>query len=151
MSDTLAETQAWLHGAFPLVAEMGLELLELAPGHAVTRTPLARNRNVHGTAFAGSLSAQAMLTGWIVLVRDLDEARLDAVLVQREATVRYHAPITGDPVCRCTLPAERLAAFRAALLEHGRARLDADVEILDATNAAALLTAGYSARIREPD
>jgi thioesterase domain-containing protein len=147
VSDPLDATRAWLHGAFPLVAEMGLEITALEPGRAVTRVPLARNHNVHGTAFAGSLSAQAMLTGWIVLTRHLEAEALDAVLVQREATIRYLAPVTADPVCRCAIDADQLAAFDATLRADGRARLDAEVEIVDGDTVAAVLIAGYSARL----
>ncbi len=143
-----AETQAWLHGAFPLVAAMGLEVVELTPDRVVTRVPLARNHNVHGTAFAGTLAAQAMLTGWLVLTRDLESAGVDALLLQREATIRYLAPIRRDPICRCRIGAERLAAFRAELVRSGKARLDEEVELLDGKAVAAVLTAGYSARLR---
>jgi thioesterase domain-containing protein len=148
MTDSLAATQAWLYKAFPLVAEMGLEVTVLEPNLVATRVPLERNHNVHGTAFAGSLSAQAMLTGWILLTRFLEAQELDAVLLQREATIRYLAPVTGDPVCRSSVDPERLAAFRHALVTSGKARLDTDVEILDGESIEAVLTAGYSARLK---
>lgn len=142
------ETRAWLHGAFPLVAAMGLEIVSLEPGQVVTRVPLSRNHNVHGTAFAGSLATQAMLTGWLLLTRDLEAAGIEALLLQREATIRYIAPVTGDPVCRCSIPVEQLEGFRKALVAHGRARLDTDVDLLDGESLAAVLSAGYSARMR---
>jgi thioesterase domain-containing protein len=145
---TLAETEAWLHRAFPLVAAMGLEIVTLEPGHVVTRVPLERNHNVHGTAFAGSLATQAMLTGWLLLTHDLESAGIDALLLQREATIRYIAPIQGDPLCRCSVPLEQLEGFRNTLTAHGKARLDTDIDLLDGESIAAVLSAGYSARLR---
>jgi len=60
--DPTTRLQQFLHDRFPLTRAMGLELVALDAYHAVTRAPLANNHNVHGSAFAGSLSAQAMLT-----------------------------------------------------------------------------------------
>ncbi len=148
MIGTPEETRAWLYDAFPLVASMGLEIVTLEPDEVVTRVPLARNHNVHGTAFAGSLATQAMLTGWLLLTRDLAVAGIEALLLQREATIRYIAPVTGDPTCRCQVPLEQLEGFRRALVAHGKARLDSDIDLLDGQSLAAVLSAGYSARLR---
>ena len=148
MTDSIERLQNWLHDAFPLVAEMGLEVTNLEANSVGTRVPLARNHNVHGTAFAGSLSAQAMLTGWILLTRHLEQAGLDTLLLQREATIRYLAPVTEDPVCRCTIDAAALASFREELTGAGKARISTEVEILNGTDPAAMLTAGYSARLK---
>ena len=148
MTAQTARYQAWLHREIPLTADMGLELTALAYNHAATRTPLARNHNVHGTGFAGSLYAQAMLTGWILLTHYLEHAGLDAVLVQREGTIRYRAPVTSDPVCRCSIEEQSLAGFCEALLAHGKARITADIAILSGEATAATLTAEYSAHLK---
>ncbi len=148
MNGSRTETQAWLHRAFPLVAAMGLEIVTLEPGHVVTRVPLERNHNVHGTAFAGSLATQAMLTGWLLLTRDLEAAGIRSRMLQREATIRYIAPINSDPLCRCVIPLEQLEGFRNALTAHGKARLDTEIDLFDGESLAAVLNAGYSARMR---
>ena len=142
--------QALLDRAFPLTDAMGLELTRLDAGHAATRMPLARNRNVHGTAFAGSLSAQAMLTGWVLLTWHLEQAGLgDALLVQREATIRYLEPVTVDPVCHCAIDAAELERFRVELTRTGKARITAEVEIGDGATPAAVLISGFSARLKD--
>ncbi len=148
MKAPIERIQTQLHRDFPLTADMGLKLVALDSNRAETRTPLARNHNVHGTAFAGTLSAQAMLTGWVLLTWHLEQAGLDALLVQREATIRYQEPVTGDPVCRCIIDAAALASFREELTGAGKARISTEVEILNGTDPAAMLTAGYSARLK---
>ena len=148
MTSPRARYQALIRREIPLTAEMGLELTALDDHHAVTRAPLALNRNVHGTGFAGSLCAQAMVTGWLLVTWYLEREGLDAVLVQREGTIRYLEPVTDDPVCRCTIDAATFAAFRDGLRTQGKARLDAEVEILSGDGEAARLVSGYSARLR---
>jgi len=148
VTESIERLQAWLHDAFPLVAEMGLEVTNLEANSVATRVPLARNHNIHGTAFAGSLSAQAMLTGWILLTRHLEQTGLDTLLLQREATIRYLAPVTENPVCRCTIDAADLATFSNTLAATRKARITTDVEILNGSEIAAVLSAGYSARLK---
>ena len=83
----------------------------------------------------------------LLQVEDL-HFELEVLLLQREATIRYVAPIHGDPLCRCSVPLEQLEGFRNTLTSHGKARLDTDIDLLDGESIAAVLSAGYSARSR---
>ena len=148
MSTTEARFERWLHDEITLTAAMGLQVVALTGQRAETRTPLADNHNIHGTGFAGSLYAQAMVTGWMLMVHHLELAGIEALLVQREGTIRYRAPVTQDARCRCEVGAAELAAFDARLNGDGRARITLEIEILGGAEPAATLSAEYSAHLK---
>ncbi|HEY5720391.1 MAG TPA: YiiD C-terminal domain-containing protein [Gammaproteobacteria bacterium] len=144
--------QAWLHREIPLTADIGVELRELEPLRIVASAPLAPNHNVHYTAFAGSLYALAIVTGWTLVLRYLESQEIDADLVTRDGTIRYLEPVEGELVCRGTLddPAA-LDRFHERLDADGRSRLCVNVELTHPDgHAVATLDAVYTAVLLKP-
>ena len=125
------DLQAKIHRAIPLSQSMGYRITELADTRIGVAAPLAPNRNIHGTGFAGSLYALGILTAWGLCAHVIARAGLDADLVVAEATIRYRAPVRGDIVCRCSLTDEAVHSFVAELVAKGRARTTLDVAIGD--------------------
>ena len=92
-----------------------------------------------------------MLTAWTLVTHFLAREGLAADLVQREATIRFAAPVRGALVCRCLLDPAVLAGFRDGLRADGRARLAATVTVDgDDGTSAAELVGGYTAIRRNP-
>ena len=58
------ELQTLWHRDIPPAAAMAIEVAGYDGRTLSVRAPLAANRNVHGTAFAGSLFSACVLTGW---------------------------------------------------------------------------------------
>lgn len=99
--------------------------------------PLSLNRNVHGTAFAGSLYSVAVLASYY-LARDwllrLDDAMIDPtyVLVARAGSIRYLKPVTSEKFeATSRIPEEAsLQSFVQDLKQKRKAIINVDGEIL---------------------
>lgn len=85
------------------------------------------NRNVHGTAFAGSLYAAAVLCGWAWAEAHASRSGGElarATLVVKAASIRYRAPLRSDFVCVAHPPgAAALRRFAAEFARDGKATL----------------------------
>jgi thioesterase domain-containing protein len=116
-------TATW-HRDIPLAAATSIGVDGYDGRTLAVRAPLAPNRNLHGTAFAGSLFSVCVLTGWGAVWLALRERALAGVIVIADSTIQYRKAVTGDLVCRCTPEAAALAASVEQLEAKGRARLD---------------------------
>lgn len=138
-----AELTATWHREIPIVMAMEM-VAEGYDGRSLTvRAPLAPNRNLHGTTFAGSLYSACVLTGWGAVWLALREQGLMGVIYATESAVRYRKGVETDFVCRCTPEPDALRAgleqFRAA----GRARFDLVCTIDSAEKRAVTFSGAY--------
>src|SRR5262245_66399410 len=85
----------------PLAAAIGIETTGYDGGELRVRAPLDANRNVHGTAFAGSLFSVCVLTGWGSTWLALELAGLRGQIVVSESRIRYRKAVAGEIACRC--------------------------------------------------
>jgi thioesterase domain-containing protein len=115
---TGADLEAYLHEKIPLTRAMGVEVAECDDTHLVLTAPLAPNRNHLQTAFGGSLQTLAILSGYGLLWRLLDNP--EAHLVIRESSIRYERPVKGDLRAVCAAPS--LAEFTRFQSEFARKR-----------------------------
>ena len=80
--------------------------------------PLSPNANIHGTGFAGSLYAAAVLAGWgwveLHARRCAGAPLANAAVVVRSASIRYKAPVAADFVARAEPPTPEVLARCAA-------------------------------------
>jgi thioesterase domain-containing protein len=117
--DTLGrELQAtWLR-EIPLAAALAVEVASCTREELAVRAPLAPNRNLHGTAFAGSLFSVCVLTGWGAAWLALRRRGAEGTIVVSDSRIQYRKAVTGDLVCRCRPNADdierRLGAFAAS-------------------------------------
>jgi thioesterase domain-containing protein len=100
------------------------------------------NRNVHGTAFAGSVYAAAVLAGWAWAEahaqRSPESGLSRATVVVKAASIRYRAPLRDAFVSVALPPAPAaLKAFAAEFEEHGKATLRLHVAVWTQADAAA--------------
>lgn len=116
-------TQLW-HEHFPITQAMGTraDAYHGAPNWSLsTRTPLAPNTNIHGSAFAGTLYAIEALTAWGLIYLALDEAGLEASIIHAEGKIRFARPIESEITIRCCY--NGFAEDFAALRKDGRCRI----------------------------
>ncbi|HET9980916.1 MAG TPA: thioesterase domain-containing protein [Ktedonobacterales bacterium] len=138
------ELEAVLHHEIPLSRQMGLTVDRYDGERLSLAAPLAPNINHKATAFAGSLTALATLTGWGATWLLLRERDMGGVIVIQESTTRYLLPVSGDFVATCRLPSSRVAErFLAGLRRRGKARLPLNVEILDSAGRVAVAFSGH--------
>jgi thioesterase domain-containing protein len=127
-NDTL---ERYLHEHIPLSRHLGARVLEAGPDAVRLRAPLAPNLNHRQTAFGGSISALAILSGWVWLHARLGGSRFTGAIVIQRSSLSYLAPGEGDFDAVCRSPdAERWARFAQALERHHRGRLDLEAEVL---------------------
>jgi len=117
------ELQAtWLR-EIPLANALAIEVASCTPDEIVVRAPLAANRNLHGTAFAGSLFAVCVLTGWGAAWRALKARSTEGLIVVTDSRIRYRRAVTGELVCICRPDAEDIEQRLAGLAASSRASL----------------------------
>jgi thioesterase domain-containing protein len=121
---TLAtELQATWHREIPLAAAMEVQIASCTAAELVVRAPLAPNRNVHGTAFAGSLFSLCALTGWGMTWVAWQQRSSGGVIVLAESRIEFRKAVAGELLCRCTAEPAALDAALAAFAATGRAKL----------------------------
>jgi thioesterase domain-containing protein len=115
---------AYLHEHIPLSRQLGV-VVEHHDGASIRlAAPLAPNLNHRSTAFGGSLSAVAILSGWALVHLALRERGIANQLVIQRSTVDFQEPVAGDFVVTATLPpAAEWDRFLATLARHHRARV----------------------------
>jgi thioesterase domain-containing protein len=114
VNDRAPKLAAIWHTQIPLAAAMHIEIETLTAAEIVVRADLAANRNLHGTAFAGSLFSVAALAGWGMTWALLDARRIRGHIVLAESRIRYVRAVKEDIVCRCAVDAT--AAARLEIL-----------------------------------
>lgn len=141
--DRAYELQEVLHHEIPLSQQMGLTVHFYDGACLALRAPLAPNVNHKATAFAGSLTAVATLTGWGTTWLMLHEHSLRGTIVIQESTTRYLLPVGNDFIATCRVPAAHEAErFLSGLQRRGKARLALKVDILDGDGQVAVAFTG---------
>ena len=126
--DLLRKTEHFLHEQIPLTRAMGVQVESYDGETLVITAPLEPNHNHLGTAFGGSLSAIATLTGYSLLWLMLGDRT--AHIVIRESTIRYRRPVRRVIRALCQPPdAATISDFKTLLAETGKARMNLQVTI----------------------
>jgi thioesterase domain-containing protein len=104
------ELETTWHRDIPLAAAMSIGVGGYDGRTLTVRAPLPPNRNLHGTAFAGSLFSVCVLTGWGAVWLALRQRGLEGVIVVAESDIHYRKAVAGELVCRCAPDADALRA-----------------------------------------
>jgi thioesterase domain-containing protein len=123
LEELCAELQAAWHTDIPPAAAMAIAVADYDGQTLTVRAPLAPNRNVHGTAFAGSLFSVCVLTGWGATWLALRQRGLAGTIVVAHSEIKYRKAVTGDIVCRCAPEPGVVTAALAEFPRTGRASL----------------------------
>lgn len=117
--------QIW-HQTIPLSAYMQLTIAQFDGRELQTTAPLAPNKNLHDTMFAGAIYSLLTLTGWGMVWLQLKAAGLQGDIVLADANIRYVRPVTGQPVAKV-----RVVDCRGSLADGGRIRQQVRVQLWD--------------------
>ena len=139
----LNELAATWHRDIPLTAAMGISVESYDGLTLAVRAPLAPNRNLHGTVFAGSLFSACALTGWGAIWLALRERGLDGVIFATDSRIQFRKGVAGDHVCRCTPDPDALEAGIDQFKATGRATFDAVCTIDHGEKRAVTFTGQY--------
>ena len=124
----LIETERYLHEKIPITLAMGVRVETFDSEKLVLTAPLGPNHNHLGTAFGGSLSAIATLTGYALLWLELGDR--DSHVVVKSSSIRYLHPVHGEirAVCKRLDPVT-VGNFRTKFARSGKSGLEIDVTI----------------------
>jgi len=122
------DLESYLHEKIPLTQAMGVQVAECDDTRLVLTAPLAPNRNHLQTAFGGSLQTLAILSGYSLLWRLLDNP--DAHIVIRESTIHYERPVKGELRAVCSAPSSpEFTRFQGDFARKGKARITLEAVI----------------------
>lgn len=99
MRELLKKYQNMVNAHIPLTKYMEWSIQSISPQEIKAITQLTPNINVHGTAYAGSIYAAAMATGWTLMKCWYDHHEFQTELVAAEANIKYLAPVSADFEC----------------------------------------------------
>ncbi|OFZ29204.1 MAG: hypothetical protein A2622_14275 [Bdellovibrionales bacterium RIFCSPHIGHO2_01_FULL_40_29] len=100
------ELEKFLQTQIPLVATLGVRVIQANDDLVELRAPLEPNRNHLGTVFGGSIYSTAVLACYAWLYNVLKNRNLECHVVIKSGQIKYIRPVNGDFSCVCFSPAE---------------------------------------------
>jgi thioesterase domain-containing protein len=140
---TLEDT--W-HREIPISRAMDVRVARYADDRLDVVAAFAPNRNLHGTAFAGSLYAVCVLTGWGAAWLALQSAGVSAHIILHTAEIRYSRPVLGDIHCSCELASAAIAPPIDALRALGKSTVRLEVEAREQGELCVTFRGAYALR-----
>lgn len=128
--DAAAAFNAALEHTVPVLPHIGVHLVEVREGRAVSRIPFAGNGNHFGTMYAGSMFCVGEVLAGALAMASFDPA--ESYPLVKTMTIDYRKPAQTDVTASATLDAQTLERMRTDLAETGRAKWRHDVELHDA-------------------
>jgi thioesterase domain-containing protein len=120
-----ATLEAYLHEHIPVSQHLGISAVQTEPGQVRLMAPLQPNLNHRQTAFGGSISAIAILSGWSLIWVRLQGMTEGHRIVIHSNTMSYLAPVRDDFEATCEAPTEKAwEIFMRMFTKHGRARIE---------------------------
>jgi thioesterase domain-containing protein len=143
---SLEEITLYLHEQIPLTRHLGVAAEAWDGASVRLGAPLAPNLNHQGTAFGGSLSALAIISGWVLIHLALRERGLEVQLVIQRSQYDFEAPVDGDFTATSALPgAADWDRFLLTLKRHHRARVTVTTSLRSASGAGGTHRGAYVA------
>lgn len=136
-----ADLQKVWHNDIPVSKAMAIKIFQYTGRSIELTAPLARNINVHGTMFAGSIYTLATLCGWGLIQLQQREREIEGSIVLAEGSIQYLQPIIKEP--RATVAMKDVSGNFAALNQGKNAHLSLEVQVLDGEKLAAVFNGRY--------
>jgi thioesterase domain-containing protein len=146
---TELEAEKYLHEQIPITQAMGLRVVANDGGQFVVEAPVALNSNHLRTAFGGSINAVATLAAYGFLWLELNDPKAHVVVA--ESSIRFLRPVRETIRAVCSPPGlAELAAFQTAFAAKGNARINLQVNVIEAGATAAEFQGMFVARAEQP-
>ena len=142
----------YLWEQIPICKEMGITASQSMRNEFSLQAPLHPNRNVHGTAFAGSLYTVMAMSGWGLIRVDLNR-HLQSIEGKRadlwltKASIRYADPVTEGFAAVAKTDDRLLDHFWSKMIRKGRGKMRLNVTIGDPKNPTVFLQGEYAAKL----
>ena len=139
--------ESLFHRSIPITLSMGIKVLEYDGRRLRISADFDKNRNIHGTGFAGSLYSLSALAGWGLLYLKLDEEKLKTKLVVRKGTIRYNFEVIGNMEAECRLNTDDFGRFLDRLKQTGNSKIQLTSTIDCDKKTAVLFSGQYVAKL----
>lgn len=148
MDRKLDEITKYIHDHIPLTFHLGVKVKAYDGRSVSLSAPIAPNLNHRNTAFGGSLSALAILSGWALLHLKLKEQEIRSRLVIQKSSFEFSDPVDSDFDAICSMPPnDQFEKFLRALKKYRKARIRLASKITSASGKAGLHEGTYVAVI----
>jgi thioesterase domain-containing protein len=147
VTDAAAELEAIWRTEIPPAAAMRITVVALDRAGIIVSAGLEANRNLHGTAFAGSLFSVAALAGWGMTWYALRERAVDASIVLAKSRIRYLRAVTETIVCRCVFDWMAHESRLETLVAEGKGTFPLSATIRSAGGRAVVFEGDYAVRL----
>jgi len=137
-----SELQKTWHQTIPLSAFMQLQIDQFDGASLCCSAPLAPNKNLHQTMFAGSIYSLLTLTGWGLVWLQLRDAGLAGDIVLADAQMKYQLPVKGPAQAIATL--QQTQGSLAALAERKKVRQKLTIQLRNGDQLLAELQARFA-------
>ena len=144
MSEVVDSRVADAVGSVPILAAMGVRLVEVRPGRAVAELPAEPNVNHFGVTYAGSLFSVAEMLGGVLSVAtfELEGELAGFVPIVKESTIRFRRPALGVVRAEASLAAGEVARVRSDALATGKGEFVLEATLTDAHGEVVASTVG---------
>ena len=131
-------------GAVPILAAMGIRLVEVAPGRAVAELPPEPNVNHFGVTYAGSLYSVAEMLGGVLALAtfDFDGELAGFVPLVKESKIRFRRPAMGVVQASASLSDEEVSRVRHDALATGKGEFVLEATLIDGDGEVVATTVG---------
>lgn len=139
------QLQSLVHQEIPITKALDIRIEALTDTAIRVVAPFKVNRNLHNTAFAGSIYTVATIAGWSLVNSVALTHGLEGSVVLAKAEIKYKKPINGDIVARCAIDNEEtIKTFISSFQRKKRARLNLVIEVVEDGVIKAELNANFA-------
>ncbi|ACV25695.1 YiiD C-terminal domain-containing protein [Kangiella koreensis] len=140
-----AELQQLLYKEIPITQALQIQVDSLTSNSIQVSAPFEANKNIHNTAFAGSIYTTATLAGWSLVTHMVQQRQRHGSVVLASATIRYSKPINGDIVASCQIAnPDIIEHFLKRFDSRGRGRLSLEIDVIEAGESKATMQADFA-------
>ncbi len=140
-----AELQQLLYKEIPITQALQIQVDNLTSNSIQVSAPFEANKNIHNTAFAGSIYTTATLAGWSLVTHLVQQRERRGSVVLASATIRYSKPINGDIVASCKIAdPDIIEHFLKRFDSRGRGRLSLEIDVIEAGESKATMQADFA-------
>ena len=139
------QLESLVHKEIPITQALDIRIEDLTEHSIRVEAPFEANKNIHNTAFAGSIYTVATIAGWSLVNSLAANHGLEGSVVLAKADIQYKKPINGDIVAQCAVDdVATIDNFVHSFHRKNRSRLTLDIEVIEDDAVKALLHANFA-------
>ncbi|WP_223670198.1 YiiD C-terminal domain-containing protein [Kangiella shandongensis] len=139
------QLETLVHQEIPITKALGIHIAELTQQSIRVTAPFETNKNIHNTAFAGSIYTVGTIAGWSLVSSIAANNQLKGSVVLAKADIQYKKPINGDLIAECALDDHQLFdKFVASFKRKKRARINLSIQLREDGVTKAILNANFA-------